>query len=221
MQHFNRTQYLTKSVSAAGVIGSSGVGKSTLARAITEVWRPPGDEIRLDGASLDNYEPDILGYHIGYLPLRVQLFDETIADNIARLDPDADAEKIVAATKKAAAHNMILKLPEGYDTVVTTTVGRISGGQIQRIRLARAMYDDPVFLVLGEPNSNLDNEGSNALNAAIRAMKAEEKSVIIMAHRPAAIEECDTLLVLENGTRVAFCPKDEVMRAVVKNHAEI
>ena len=203
------------------MIGPSGAGKSTLARAITGVWRPPGDEIRLDGASLDNYEPDILGYHIGYLPLRVQLFDETIADNIARLDPDADAEKIVAATKKAAAHNMILKLPEGYDTVVTTTVGRISGGQIQRIRLARAMYDDPVFLVLGEPNSNLDNEGSNALNAAIRAMKAEEKSVIIMAHRPAAIEECDTLLVLENGTRVAFCPKDEVMRAVVKNHAEI
>jgi ABC-type protease/lipase transport system fused ATPase/permease subunit len=221
MQHFNRTQYLTKSGSAAGVIGPSGAGKSTLARAITGVWRPPGDEIRLDGASLDNYEPDILGYHIGYLPLRVQLFDETIADNIARLDPDADAEKIVAATKKAAAHDMILKLPEGYDTVVTTTVGRISGGQIQRIRLARAMYDDPVFLVLGEPNSNLDNEDSNALNAAMRAMKAEEKSVIIMAHRPAAIEECDTLLVLENGTRVAFCPKDEVMRAVVKNHAEI
>ena len=116
---------------------------------------------------------------------------------------------------------MILKLPEDYDTVVTTTVGRISGGQIQRIGLARAMYDDPVFLVLGEPNSNLDNEGSNALNAAIRAMKAEEKSVIIMAHRPAAIEECDTLLVLGNGTRVAFCPKDEVMRAVVKNHTEI
>lgn len=136
MQHFNRTQCLTKSGSAAGVIGPSGAGKSTLAGAITGVWRPPGDEIRLDGASLDNYEPDILGYHIGYLPLRVQLFDETIADNIALLDPDADAEKIVAATKKAAAHDMILKLPEGYDTVVTTTVGRISGGQIQRIGLA-------------------------------------------------------------------------------------
>ena len=106
-------------------------------------------------------------------------------------------------------------------SVVTTTVGRLSGRQIQRIRLARAMYDDPVFLVLDEPNSNLDNEGSNTLNAAIRAMKAEEKSVIIMAHRPAAIEECDTLLVLGNGTRVAFDPKDEIRRAVVKNHAEI
>jgi len=207
--------------SAVGVIGPSGAGKSTLARAITGVWRPAGGKIRLDGASLDNYEPDVLGHHIGYLPQRVQLFDGTIADNIARLDPNADPEKIVAAAKKAAAHDMILKLPEGYDTVVTTTGGRLSGGQIQRIGLARAMYDDPVFLVLDEPNSNLDNEGSNALNAAIRAMKAEEKSVIIMAHRPAAIEECDTLLVLENGTRVAFGPKDEVMRAVVKNHAEI
>jgi len=116
---------------------------------------------------------------------------------------------------------MILKLPEGYDTVVTTTGGRRSGGQIQRIGLARAMYDDSVFLILDEPNSNLDNEGSNVLIAAIRAMKAEEKSVIIMAHRPAEIEECDTLLVLDNGTRVAFGRKDEVMRAVVKNHAEI
>ena len=207
--------------SAVGVIGPSGAGKSTLARAITGVWRPAGGKIRLDGASLDNYEPDVLGHHIGYLPQRVQLFDGTIADNIARLDPNPDPEKIVTAAKKAAAHDMILKLPEGYDTVVTTTGGRLSGGQIQRIGLARAMYDDPVFLVLDEPNSNLDNEGSNALNAAIRAMKAEEKSVIIMAHRPAAIEECDTLLVLENGTRVAFGPKDEVMRAVVKNHAEI
>ena len=175
--------------SAVGVIGPSGAGKSTLARAITGVWRPAGGKIRLDSASLDNYEPDVLGHHIGYLPQRVQLFDGTIADNIARLDPnaDADAEKIVTAAKKAAAHDMILKLPEGYDTVVTTTGGRLSGGQIQRIGLARAMYDDPVFLVLDEPNSNLDNEGSNALNAAIRAMKAEEKSVIIMAHRPAAI----------------------------------
>lgn len=207
--------------SAVGVFGPSGAGKSTLARAITGVWRPAGGKIRLDGASLDNYEPDVLGHHIGYLPQRVQLFDGTIADNIARLDPNPDPEKIVTAAKKAAAHDMIQKLPEGYDTVVTTTGGRLSGGQIQRIGLARAMYDDPVCLVLDEPNSSLDNEGSNALNAAIRAMKADEKSVIIMAHRPAAIEECDTLLVLENGTRVAFGPKDEVMRAVVKNHAEI
>ena len=151
----------------------------------------------------------------------MQLLDEMIADNIARLDPNADAEKIVTAAKKAAAHDMILKPPEGYYTVVTTTVGHLLGGHIERIGLARAMYDDPVFLVLYEPNSNPDNEGSNALNASIRAMKAEGKSVIIMAHRPAAIEECYTLLVLENGTRVAFCPTDEVMSALVKNHAEI
>ena len=129
--------------------------------------------------------------------------------------------KLYLPQKKAAAHDMILKLPEGYYTIVTTTGGRLPGGQIQRIGLARAMYDDPVFLVLDEPNSNLDNEGSNALNAAIRAMKADEKSIIIMAHRPAAIQECDTLLVLENGTRTAFGPKDDVLRTMVKNHGEI
>lgn len=213
--------FVIKPGSAVGVIGPSGAGKSTLARAITGVWRPAGGKIRLDGASLDNYEPDALGHHIGYLPQRVQLFDGTIAENIARLAMNPDAEKIVNAAKKAAAHDMILKLPEGYDTRVTTAGGRLSGGQIQRIGLARAMYGDPVLLVLDEPNSNLDNEGSQALNAAIRAMKKDEKSILIMAHRPAAIQECDTLLVLENGTRAAFGPKDEVLRAMVKNHEEI
>ncbi len=146
--------------SAVGVIGPSGAGKSTLARAITGVWRPAGGKIRLDGASLENYEPDILGQHIGYLPQRVQLFDGTIAENIARLSSTADPEKIVAAAKKAAAHDMILKLPDGYDTRVSSAGGRLSGGQIQRIGLARAMYGDPVLLVLDEPNSNLDNHGS-------------------------------------------------------------
>ena len=213
--------FVIKPGSAVGVIGPSGAGKSTLARAITGVWRPAGGKIRLDGASLDNYEPDALGHHIGYLPQRVQLFDGTIAENIARLAMYPDAKKIINAAKKAAAHDMILKLPDGYDTRVTTAGGRLSGGQIQRIGLARAMYDDPVLLVLDEPNSNLDNEGSQALNAAIRAMKKDEKSILIMAHRPAAIQECDTLLVLENGTRAAFGPKDEVLRAMVKNHEEI
>ena len=128
---------------------------------------------------------------------------------------------MVIAAKKAAAHEMILKLPDGYDTRVTAAGGRLSGGQIQRIGLARAMYGDPVVLVLDEPNSNLDNDGSEALNAAIRAMKAEGKCVLIMAHRPAAIKECDLLLMIENGARRAFGPKDEVLREIVKNHQEI
>jgi ABC-type protease/lipase transport system fused ATPase/permease subunit len=137
---------------AVGVIGQSGAGKSTLARAITAVWRTAGGKIRLDGAALDNYEPDVLGQHIGYLPQRVQLFDGTIAENIARLSTSPDPEAVVVAAKKAAAHDMILKLPDGYDTRVSAAGGRLSGGQIQRIGLARAMYGDPVFLVLDEPN---------------------------------------------------------------------
>ena len=204
-----------------GVIGTSGSGKTTLAKAITGVWRTAGGKIRLDGAALDQYDPDVLGQHIGYLPQRVQLFDGTIKDNIARMTLSPDDAAVVKAAKKAAAHDMILRLPEGYDTRVTAAGGRLSGGQIQRIGLARAMYGDPVILVLDEPNSNLDNDGSMALNAAIRAMKAEGKSVLIMAHRPAAIQECDLLLMIENGARRAFGPKDEVLREIVKNHQEI
>ncbi|MEM9349986.1 MAG: type I secretion system permease/ATPase [Pseudomonadota bacterium] len=206
---------------ACGVIGASGAGKSTLARAITGVWRPAGGKIRLDGASLDNYDPDVLGQLIGYLPQRVQLFEGTISDNIARLNANPDPKKVVEAAKKAAAHEMILQLPDGYDTRVSAIGGRLSGGQIQRIGLARAMFGDPVLLVLDEPNSNLDNVGSEALNKAIREKKAEGGSVMIMAHRPAAIQECDVLLMLENGQRRAFGPKDEVLREVVQNQAEI
>ena len=206
---------------AVGVVGLSGAGKSTLARAITGVWRPAGGKIRLDGASLDNYAPEVLGKYVGYLPQRVQLFDGTIAENIARLSTNPDAEKIVTAAKKAAAHDMILQLPDGYDTRVSIAGGRLSGGQIQRIGLARAMYDDPVILVLDEPNSNLDNIGTDALNLAIRTMKQEGKSVLIMAHRPAAVLECDNLLLLEHGVCVAYGPKDEVMRKHVQNHRDI
>ncbi|WP_095587400.1 type I secretion system permease/ATPase [Actibacterium ureilyticum] len=206
---------------AIGVIGASGAGKSTLARALTGVWRPAGGRIRLDGATLDQYDPDVLGQHIGYLPQRVTLFDGTIAENIAKLSLQPDPEAVVAAAKKAGAHDMIVRLPGGYDTRVSASGGRLSGGQIQRIGLARAMYGDPVLLVLDEPNSNLDNQGSAALNTAIRQMKEDGKSVLIMAHRPAAIQECDLLLVLEGGARKAFGPRDDVLRETVKNYSDI
>ncbi|KMK65330.1 type I secretion system permease/ATPase [Puniceibacterium sp. IMCC21224] len=206
---------------ALGVIGPSGAGKSTLARALTGVWRPAGGKIRLDGATLDQYGPDVLGRYMGYLPQRVTLFDGTIAENIARLSTAPDSAKVVAAAQKAAAHDMILKLPDGYDTRVSAAGGRLSGGQMQRIGLARAMYGDPVILVLDEPNSNLDNEGSEAVNQAIRTMKEEGKSVLIMAHRPAAIKECDMLLMLDGGSRTAFGPKDEVLQKMVQNHQQI
>lgn len=206
---------------ALGIIGPSGSGKSSLARALIGVWRPAGGKVRLDGATLDQYDPDILGSYFGYLPQRITLFDGTIAQNIARLQEAPDSAKVVAAAKKAAAHDMIIKLPDGYDTRVSTLGGRLSGGQVQRIGLARALYGDPVILVLDEPNSNLDNDGSLALNLAIREMKADGRAVLIMAHRPAAIQECDLLLVLEDGTRRAFGPRDQVLKEMVKNHAEI
>ncbi|SCM69349.1 type I secretion system permease/ATPase [Donghicola eburneus] len=206
---------------AVGVVGPSGAGKSTLARALTGIWRPAGGKIRLDGAALDQFDPDVLGQLIGYLPQRVQLFDGTITENIARLSENPDPKQVVEAAQRAAAHDMILKLPDGYDTRVSQLGGRLSGGQIQRIGLARALYGDPVLLVLDEPNSNLDNEGSEAVNAAIRRMKAEGKAALIMAHRPAAIQECDLILMLEGGGRRAFGPKDEVLRSILQNHQDV
>jgi len=206
---------------AVGIIGTSGAGKSTLARALTGVWKPAGGKIRLDGAALDQYDPDVLGQHIGYLPQRVQLFDGTIKENIARMSLSPDDAMVVTAAKKADAHEMILKLPDGYDTRVTATGGQLSGGQIQRVGLARAMYGDPVVLVLDEPNSNLDNSGSAALNKAVQQQKAAGGIVFVMAHRPDAIFHCDTLLVLENGTKRAYGPKDDVLREVTKNRDEI
>ena len=207
--------------SAVGVIGPSGSGKTTLARAITGVWRPVSGKVRLDGAALDQYDSQELGSYIGYLPQRVQLFDGTIRDNIARLSPDPDDRKVVEAAQKAGAHDMILSMPQGYDTSVSSGSGMLSGGQIQRIGLARAMYGDPVIIVMDEPNSNLDNAGNEALNTAIRSMKDDGKSILIMAHRPAAIQECDKLMVIEGGTLRAFGPKDDVLRQMVANHQDI
>ncbi|MBR9765781.1 MAG: type I secretion system permease/ATPase [Rhodobacteraceae bacterium] len=206
---------------ACGVIGPSGAGKSTLARALTHGWPCAGGQIRLDGATLDQYDPEELGRLVGYLPQRVELFDGTIAENIARLAEAPDDARVVEAARRADAHEMILKMPRGYDTRVSPHGGRLSGGQIQRIGLARALYDDPVLLVLDEPNSNLDNEGSQALNGAIRGLRAAGAAVLIMAHRPAAIQECDMLLMLDHGQRVAFGPRDEVLRKVVQNHEHI
>ncbi|ODT59712.1 MULTISPECIES: type I secretion system permease/ATPase [Paracoccus] len=206
---------------ALGVIGPSGAGKSTLARALIGAWPVGGGSIRLGGATLDQYHPDVLGALIGYLPQQVTLFDGTIAENIARLSTSPDPDRVVQAARAAAAHQMILDLPQGYDTRISQTAGRLSGGQIQRIGLARALYPDPVLLVLDEPNSNLDNQGSEALNQAIRRLKAQGGAVIIMAHRPAAISECDTLLVLEGGMRRALGPRDQVLEQMVQNSAQI
>ena len=206
---------------ALGVIGASASGKSTLARAITGVWRPYSGTVRLDGAPLQHYEPDVLGSYVGYLPQDVVLFDGTIAEYIARMEAKPDPAAVVAAAKKAGAHEMVLDLPQGYDTPVMAGGSRLSGGQKQRIGLARAFFGDPVLLVLDEPNSNLDSYGQDALNLAIRQAKAEGKAVVIMAHRPAGIAECDLILIVENGVAKAFGPRDEVLKAHVRNYAQV
>ncbi|AKS45757.1 ATP-binding cassette, subfamily C [Octadecabacter temperatus] len=206
---------------AVGVIGPSGAGKSTLARALAGLWTPAGGTIRLDGASLDQYEPDVLGTYIGYLPQTVTLLNGTIRDNIARMSTTPDDAAVIKAAKRAAAHEMILELPEGYDTIVDSTGGRLSGGQVQRVGLARAMYGDPVYLVLDEPNSNLDNAGSIAINNAIRLMRQEGRCVFVMAHRPAAIEQCDKLMYIDGGLLKAFGPTEEVKAQILANRAQI
>ena len=206
---------------AVGIIGPSGAGKSTLARAMTAVWQPAVGQIRLDGATLDQYYPDALGHYIGYLPQSVTLFAGTIAENIARLSATPDTQKVVAAARMAGAHEMILALPDGYETLVSGLGARLSGGQIQRIGLARALYGAPVLVVLDEPNAALDNDGSLALNNAVQAIKADGRAVLIMAHRPSAIRECDKLLVLSGGTTVMFGPTQEVLQKTLVNYADI
>jgi len=205
---------------ALGVIGQSASGKSTLARVLTGIWQPASGFIRLDGASIGQYGAD-LGLHIGYLPQEVSLFEATVAENIARLSENPNAAAVVGAAKKAGAHEMILQLSDGYDTLVAGGNGALSGGQKQRIGLARALYGNPVLLILDEPNASLDAPGSVALNCAIRAFKEDGNAVIIMAHRPSGIAECDFLMIMQDGMRTAFGPRDEVLRSKVQNHVVI
>ena len=206
---------------ALGVIGRSGSGKSTLARVLTGLVAPNLGEVRLGGAMLSQYGPVVLGQHIGYLPQDIQLFEATIAENIAQLDPQIDSERVVGAARKARVHDIILALPEGYDTVIGPQSTQLSGGQKQRLALARALYNDPVLLILDEPNSALDAEGSDALNETVMAMKAEGKSVIIMTHRPMAIQSCDNLLVLDKGRVSAFGPRDEIVKSMLANADQV
>ena len=206
---------------ALGVIGPSAAGKSTLARALTNIWKPAQGKIRLDGAALDQFDDDVLGSNIGYLPQDVALFEASVAENIARLSEDVDPEAVVTAAKRAGAHEMILKLPAGYDTPAGPSGGRLSGGQRQRIALARALYKDPAVLILDEPNSNLDATGEAALINAIKEAKTRGKTVVIMAHRPSAIAACDLLLMLEAGEPRAFGPKDEVLRQTTANYPQL
>ena len=206
---------------ALGIIGSSGSGKSTLARALTGLWPATLGEIRLGGATLDQYDRVTLGKLIGYLPQNVTLFPGTIAENIARMEEQPESAEVEEAARKAHAHDLIVSLPQGYNTLLDGGEGVLSGGQRQRIALARAFFGNPLLLILDEPNSALDAEGSDALNNAITDMKAQGKAVIVMTHRPMAISQCDRLVVLNDGLIRAQGPRDDVLRDMVKNTPQI
>lgn len=199
-----------------GIVGPSGSGKSCLARLLVGVWTPVRGRVQLDGASLDQWTSDSLGSHIGYLPQDVELFAGTIADNISRFDPDATPEAIIAAAQAAGVHDMIVKLPDGYESELGESGQSLSAGQRQRIGLARALYGDPFLVVLDEPNSNLDNDGEKALTQAILKVRQRSGIIIVVAHRPSALAGVDMLLAMNQGKMVAFGPRDEVAAKIFR-----
>ena len=202
-----------------GIIGPSASGKSSLARALVGVWQPVRGTIRLDGAALDQWSASSLGRHVGYLPQDVELLAGTVAQNIARLEQEPDADKVIAAAKAAGVHDLILRLPEGYQTQIGESGTSLSAGQRQRIALARALYGDPFLVVLDEPNSNLDSEGEEALTNAITSVRTRGGIAIVIAHRPSALAAVDQVMVMASGRLQMIGRKEEVLGKMVQRPA--
>ncbi|KGM87457.1 type I secretion system ABC transporter, PrtD family [Roseovarius mucosus DSM 17069] len=196
---------------AVGIIGPSGGGKTTLARALTGIWPPLRGSVRLDSAELTQWSDDDLGAHIGYMPQDVALLDATVEENIARLAEAPDPEAIVAAARAANVHEMLVRLPDGYRTYLGPMGTSISGGQRQRLGLARALYQSPFLVVLDEPNAHLDPEGEAALTVAIEGVKKRGGIVVLIAHRPSALQACDLIGVIQAGKLTAFGPRDQIL----------
>jgi len=195
------------------VLGPSGSGKSTLARAILGVWPDYDGEILLDGQSVSQWTRESLGVHLGYLPQDIELFDGTIAENIARIG-EVDSERVIAAAEAAGLHQTILRFPKGYDTRAGKGGAFLSGGQRQRVGLARALYGNPAVVVLDEPNANLDDAGENALLQAVQVLKQEGRTVVLISHRPSVLRVADRLVILQEGQVVASGPRDGVLAAL-------
>jgi len=209
-------RFALKAGQAVGIIGPSGAGKTSLVRALVGIWRPAKGCVRLDGAALDQWDLDQLGQHVGFISQTVELFDGTISENIARMNVKPDADAVLRAAKAAGAHELILRLPNGYDTPIGEGGEALSGGQRQRIALARALYGDPFLIVLDEPNSNLDNDGELALRQAIANLKTRGAIVVLIAHRPSVLAVCDHILVLANGEQKDFGSRDEIMQKMTR-----
>jgi ATP-binding cassette subfamily C exporter for protease/lipase len=201
------------------VLGASGSGKSTLARVLLGIWPHSAGQVLLDGQAIGKWNRMELGPHVGYLPQDIELFDGTIAENIARSGTVA-SDKVIEAAEAAGLHSMILRFPKGYDTPMGEAGGLLSGGQRQRIGLARAMYGMPSLVVLDEPNANLDDEGENALVRAVQGLKAQGKTVVLISHRPGIVNVADRLLILQNGMVQASGPRDGVLAALKKQQEE-
>lgn len=198
------------------IVGPSGSGKTTLARALVGAWKPLRGTVRLDGASLDQWNSELLGTHIGYLPQDVELFDGTIADNISRFGGKSDAKGVLAAARAAGVDKMIMRLPEGFQTRIGEGGAALSAGQRQLVGLARALYGDPFLVVLDEPNSNLDADGDVALAGAILAVRQRGGIAIVVAHRPSALVNIDQVLVLSNGMLHSFGAREDVLANVIR-----
>lgn len=193
------------------IIGPSGSGKSSLCRLLVGAWKPARGHVRLDGADVGTWDAEDLGQYLGYLPQEVELFPATVAQNIARMR-EVDSTEVIAAAKLAGVHELILRLPDGYQTDVGLHGSRLSGGQRQRLGLARALFADPALVVLDEPNSNLDSEGEQALMAALRHLKELGRTVLIVTHQASALRAVDKILVLRDGNLVGFGDRDQILK---------
>jgi len=198
-----------------GLIGPSAAGKSTLAKVLLGIWPPSLGKVRLDGADIASWDSERLGPYLGYLPQDVELFAGTIADNIARLGPK-DPDKIIDAAQKAGIHEMVLRMPKGYDTPIGPGGIALSGGQRQRIGLARAMYGNPKFIILDEPNASLDDEGEQALLRALAQLKEQGSTVILITHKASLLASVDKVLFLRDGQLLIFGPRDAVFQKLAE-----
>ena len=215
----NNVDFNLKAGDALGIIGPSGSGKTSLLRVLVGIWPPLRGTVRLDGATYDQWERDQIGRHIGYMAQTAELFDGTISENIARMDATPDDAAVLRAADAAGLHDMIVRLPAGYDTPIGDDGHKLSAGQRQRVALARALYGDPFLVALDEPNANLDSEGEMALERAVRLVKQRGGIVIVVAHRPTALAGCDQVLVVGNGGQLALGPRDDILNKVVRRAA--